>query len=96
MSRKVTCDGGHGKVTCLRVPLIADSARNHSVADEDMLHAFRNPVRDFDADEGFTMLLGPARDATLLEVGVVDGDDGPVIVHAMKARTKYLRWRGDR
>ena len=75
---------------------IADSARRHGVADEDMLHAVRNAVATEDLDDGLTMFIGPARDATVLEVGVVDGEDGPVIVHAMAARPKYLRGRGDR
>jgi len=26
-----------------------------------------------------------------LEIGIVDGESAPVIVHAMKAREKYLR-----
>jgi hypothetical protein len=42
------------------------------------------------------MLIGPARDATVLEVGVADGEDGPMIVHAVAARAKYLRGRGGR
>ena len=37
------------------------------------------------------MFIGPARDAAVPGVGVVDGKDGPVIVHAMVARPKYLR-----
>jgi hypothetical protein len=72
-------------------PVIADSARKHGVADEDMLHAFRNPVRVEYLDEGLTMFIGPRRDGNrLLEVGVVDGAEGPVIVHADRARPKYL------
>lgn len=75
------------------MPVIADSARRHGLADEDILHAFRNPVRAEDLDDGLAMLTGPARDGVLLEVGVVEGGDGPVIVHAMKARPRYLRKR---
>jgi hypothetical protein len=37
------------------------------------------------------MFIGPARDATVLEVCVVDGEDGHGIVHTMAARPKYLR-----
>lgn len=38
-------------------------------------------------DEGFTMVTGPARDAQLLEVGVVESSDGDMLViHAMPAR----------
>ncbi|MHB1432010.1 MAG: hypothetical protein ACYCVZ_07835 [Streptosporangiaceae bacterium] len=72
------------------MPVIADSARKHGLADEDILHAYRNPVRAEDLDDGLTMLTGPARDGELLEIGAVDGLDGPVIVHAMKARPRYL------
>jgi hypothetical protein len=71
-------------------PIIAESARIHGIADEDMLHAFRNPIRTEDRDEGFTMLAGGARDGTLLEVGVIDSADGPVIIHADRARKQYL------
>jgi hypothetical protein len=39
------------------------------------------------------MFIGAARDGTLLEVGVADSDDGPVIIHADRARAKYLRGR---
>ena len=42
-------------------------------------------------DDGFTMFIGPDQAGNLLEVGVVDSDDGPIVVHAMAARTKYLR-----
>jgi hypothetical protein len=75
---------------------IAESARRHELVDDDILHAVRNAVAAEDLDDGFTMFIGPARNATLLEVGVVDGEDGPVIVHAMAARARYLRGRGGR
>jgi hypothetical protein len=95
MSRKVTCDTSGGKVTWLRVPDIAPSARKHGIADDDMRHALRNPIRAADLGDGLTMVVGPARDGALLEVGVADSDAGPVIVHAMRARAKFLT-RGDR
>lgn len=72
-------------------PLITASARKHGVTDDDMLHAFSNPIRYEDLDEGFVMLVGPTRSAHLIEVGFIDTDHGPVIVHAMNARRKYLR-----
>lgn len=76
------------------MPVIAPSARKHGISGEDILHASRNPVRAEELDEGLTMLTGPARDGTLLEIGVADGDDGPVIVHADRARRKFLpTWR---
>ena len=95
MSGKVTCSLTHGKVTCLRVPVIASSARRHGVSDDDMLHALRNPVRVVEKDEGLTMFVGPARDGTPIEVGVADSDSGPIIVHAMRARRRFLPGEGD-
>jgi hypothetical protein len=80
----------------MRVHIIAGSARRHGIADEDMLHAVRNAIVTEDLDDGLTMFIGPARDATLLEVGVVDGEDGPVIIHVMVARRRYLPRKGDR
>ena len=72
-------------------PLIAPSARKHGIPDADMIHAFDHPIFVDDLDEGFTMLVGADPVANLLEIGVVDTSDGPIIVHAMPARPKYLR-----
>jgi hypothetical protein len=93
--RKVTCGHSGGKVTWLRVPDIAPSARKHGITDDDMRHALRNPVGVADLDDDLTMFIGPARDGTLLEVGVADSDAGPVIVHAMRARPRFLPRKGD-
>ena len=73
------------------VPIIAQSARKHGVSDEDMLHAYANPIRVFDLDDGLTMVIGANQAAIVFEVGVVDGNIAPVIVHAMKARDKFMR-----
>ena len=72
-------------------PIIAGTARKHGVSDQDMLHAYSNPVRAYEVDEGLVMFIGPDQSARMLEIGVVDGDLAPVIVHAMKARAKFLR-----
>ena len=69
--------------------MIVDSARKHGLADEDVLHAFNHPIRYEDLDDGFVMIIGPTRSAR--HHGVLDTDHGPVIVHAMTARRKYLR-----
>ena len=37
-------------------PIIADSARKHGVSDEDILHAYANPMRVFELNDGFTMM----------------------------------------
>ena len=66
------------------------SARKHGIHDENTLHAYRKPVRVFELDD-LSMLIGPARDASLLEVGVVEAQEIEFIVHAMVARAKFLR-----
>jgi hypothetical protein len=91
---KLPCNISLNKVTCRVVdPVIADSARKRSIADEDILHAFRNPIFVFDLDDGLVMVTGPDRSHQLIEVGYVIADDGtPVIVHAMRpARPKFIR-----
>jgi hypothetical protein len=75
----------------LVVVRIGQTARKHGIADEDMLHAVRNPIMQWRLDDEFTMRVGPARDGDLLEIGVLGIDtDDPVIVHAMRARPQYL------
>jgi hypothetical protein len=71
-------------------PIVADSALKHGLAREAIRHAFRNPIRAYDVDDGFTVLIGPAPNADVLELGVVSGSEGPVIVHAMPARQRFL------
>lgn len=69
---------------------ITASARKHGVHDDDISHACRNAIRTEYLDERAVMLIGPSRSAHLLEVGLVLTDTGPMIVHAMPARRKYL------
>ncbi len=75
----------------MKQPRILDSARKHGVSDEVILHAFNNPVLVEDLDDGFTMIIGPDPAGIFYEIGVVGSDEGPVVVHAMRARDKYLR-----
>ena len=70
-------------------PAILASARKHGVIDEDMLHAYRNPVRVFRLDD-LTMLIGPDRSAQLLEIGVASAEGIDFIVHAMTARPRFV------
>ncbi len=72
-------------------PRIADGARKHGVHDYDMVHAFNHPILVEDLDDGFVMFVGADRAGRLLEVGVVDSLDGPIVVHAMPARPRFLR-----
>ena len=71
-------------------PVVLSSARKHEVADEDMLHAYRNPVRVFEFDD-LTMLIGADSAGRLLEIGTVTAEGIEFIVHAMPARKKFLR-----
>ncbi|HUF99649.1 MAG TPA: hypothetical protein VMM60_16090 [Ilumatobacter sp.] len=71
-------------------PLIATSARKHGIHD-DMIHAFNHPMVVDDLDDGFVMFVGADTAGNLLEVGVIDSTDGPIIAHPMPARPKYLR-----
>ena len=75
----------------MEAPLIASSARKHSVHDHDMIHAFKNPMFVDDNDDGFVMFVGADTSGNLLEIGVIESVDGPIIIHAMAARPKYLR-----
>lgn len=70
-------------------PVILASARKHQVSDDDMLHAYRNPIRVFDLGD-LDMLIGPDTAARLLEIGVSDAEGIEFIVHAMPARPKFL------
>lgn len=70
-------------------PVILRSARKHGVSDDDMLHAYRYPIRVFDLDD-LTMLIGADSSGRLTEVGVTAAEGVEFIVHAMPARTKFL------
>lgn len=54
-------------------PVILASARKHGIHDDDMLHAYRHPIRVFELDD-LTMLIGPDQAARLLEVGVAEAE----------------------
>lgn len=70
-------------------PVILASARRHGIRDNNMLHAYRNPIRVFEVHD-LTMLIGPDESATLLEIGVAHAEGIDFIVHAMAARPKFL------
>ena len=69
--------------------MVLESARKHGVSDDDMLHAYRNPIRFFDLED-LVMLIGPDRSARLIEIGVDRSEGIEFIVHAMAARAKFL------
>ena len=69
---------------------IGGPARKHGVPDEDIWHAARTATRKIGMDEDLTMLIGPARDGTPLEIGVLGlGGEDPVIIHAMRLRPRF-------
>lgn len=70
---------------------IAPEARKHDIDDEDVLHAVRNRMFQALGSDDLAMFIGPARNGTLLEIGVLDpNSDDPVVIHADKARDKFL------
>jgi hypothetical protein len=66
------------------------SASKHDVPEDDMLHALRNTIRKFDVDET-TMFIGPARNGALLEIGVLEFETDPTVIHAMPLRPAFHR-----
>ncbi|MDN5798183.1 MAG: hypothetical protein L0H79_20890 [Intrasporangium sp.] len=72
-------------------PIIAQSALKHGLDEVEILHAYRNPIRVWDLGDGFTMMIGANAAAIILEVGYIHGETAVVIVHAMRAREKFLR-----
>jgi hypothetical protein len=74
---------------------IEASARKHGVSDDDMLHALRHHWQAFETDDdAVTMFIGPSTSADPLEVAVVTDDDGTAVIHAMRARAKFLKGLG--
>ena len=72
-------------------PRIAQSARKHGVTDEAMLHAYDHFIDVFELDDGLTMRIGGDPAGALYEIGVSYQSIGPINVHSMPARPKYLR-----
>ena len=70
--------------------IIMESARKHGVKDEDMLHAYRHPIR-VHREEGVAMLVGADRSGRLLEVATAERGNQCRIIHAMAARARFLR-----
>ena len=72
---------------------IGKPAYNHGIAESDIWHGLRNAVRQIQVDQDLTMLIGPAMDGALLEIGVLDFDgEDPVVIHAMVLRPKFHRF----
>lgn len=71
--------------------VIAATARRHGVSDEDIRHAYAPSDPRLRTRRRIQMVIGANRAAIVYEIGVVDGVTAPVVVHAMKARDKFLR-----
>lgn len=70
---------------------IHPSARKHGVSEADIEHALRHVLRGFEIGANDVhILIGPARSGTLLEVGVINRAGLRVVVHAMRARPRFL------
>lgn len=67
---------------------IADNARRHGVADEDIEHAVRNAIRVLGQGDR-DLYIGADRTGRLLEVVVLDDDGQPIAIHAMTLRPKF-------
>src|SRR5690625_3284957 len=63
---------------------ITDSATKRGVAVDDILHALDNYVRVFtdQGDAELSMFIGPARDGSMLEIGVIEDDEPRYPRHA--------------
>jgi hypothetical protein len=74
---------------------IIESARKHGVLDDDIRHAVAHLVfmdNDADAETGIdaVLALGPDQTGRPLELALVVGDEGDVVVvHAMRMRARY-------
>ncbi len=91
MRDRWTTKARQGNLEAMDVPVIAQSALKHGLTEDDILHAYRNPIRAWDLGDGFTMIIGANHAALILEVGYIQGTTAVVIVHAMRAREKFLR-----
>lgn len=71
---------------------VVPSARKHDIDDADIFHAIRNPYRYVEQEydgELRLLIIGPARDGSLLEVVVVPLDDPQRVIHADHLRPKF-------
>jgi len=72
---------------------IHSSARKHGIANADIEHAVSQAMSIDDEKDDLRLYLGPARDASLIEVvtargrGIVE-----IAIHAMKMRPKYRKF----
>ena len=73
------------------MPIVLQSAARHGVAEADALHAWAFAIDSYTLEEHMIIYIGPDRAGRLLEVGIVEWHEALAIVHAMPARSKFLR-----
>lgn len=71
---------------------IADSARRHGIADDDIRHAAAMAIREVTQDVDRVLIIGADRSGRLLEVVVLDPDTEPTAIHAMELRPTFYRY----
>lgn len=71
---------------------IADRARRHGVADEDIRAAVSVPLRLLRQGDDRVLVIGADSAGRLLEIVVLDPYDDPVAIHAMPLRPKFYRY----
>ena len=72
---------------------ILPSARKHGISDDDIRHGLNNAIAAITTPNqpDFTMVVGADLNGQLLEIGVLAADDNDYVIHAMPARSKYVR-----
>jgi hypothetical protein len=71
---------------------IHPSARKHGIADADIRHATEHAMTIDPQYDDTRLYLGPARNASLLEILTIMQNDGSELaIHAMAMRSKYQR-----
>lgn len=72
---------------------IADSARKHSLTDEAILHAARNPIAVIAVKIDRIFFIGTTDTGAFLEIVVLDpGTDEATVIHADICRPKFYRY----
>jgi len=71
---------------------VADSARRHGVADEDIQAAVSVPLRLVRQGNDRVLVIGADTAGRLLEVVVLDPDGDPVAIHALPLPPKFYRF----
>lgn len=70
---------------------IWSTAFRHGVDEKDIRHALDHVLFSIEEREDFTMLAGWDTTGSHIEVGILDTEDGPVVIHAQRpARRRYL------